>query len=145
MITKKGRKHYGETQVDIREELRGYSKANGYLTVHFADAICLCESRLFHLSVDDETGAAERICTNCDLEHLIGDSEEYIDEAELEESECLCGKGVFEITVGVALYRDSDDVRWIYIGCRCPSCSLVGCYGDWKNEYGNYRVLLARV
>ena len=51
----------------------------------------------------------------------------------------------FEITVGVALYADSEDVRWLYIGCRCPECNLSGCYGDWKNEFIGFRDLLARV
>ena len=51
----------------------------------------------------------------------------------------------FEITVGVSLYHASQDVRWLYVGCRCPSCGVTGVYGDWKNEYLDYRELLAKV
>ena len=59
--------------------------------------------------------------------------------------ECFCRDNVFEITVGVSLYDDSEDVRWLYVGCRCPKCGLTGVYGDWKNEFNGYRELLARV
>lgn len=31
-----------------------------------------------------------------------------------------------------------DDVRWLYLGCRCVTCGLTACYGDWKNEYPGY-------
>ena len=47
-----------------------------------------------------------------------------------------------EVTAGVLLYDDSEDVRWRYLGCRCPSCGLTACYGDWKNEFEGYRELL---
>ncbi len=75
----------------------------------------------------------------------MGDSDEYMDGAEPEEVTCLCDANVFEITVGVSLYTDSNDVRWLYIGCRCPGCGLTGVYGEWKNEYIGYRELLTRV
>jgi hypothetical protein len=68
-----------------------------------------------------------------------------MEEAEPTECECPCGSSVFEITVGVALYRESEDVRWLYVGCRCVECGLTACYGDWKSEYLDYRKLLARV
>lgn len=35
-------------------------------------------------------------------------------------------------TTGAAFYKDSTQARWFYVGCRCVSCGLVGCYGDWK-------------
>ena len=46
-------------------------------------------------------------------EHPIGDSSEYLKDAELEECACPCGSEEFEITVGVSLYEDSNDVRWM--------------------------------
>ena len=67
------------------------------------------------------------------------------EDAELEECECPCGNNSFEITAGVSLYSESNDVRWIYLGCRCPECQLVACYADWKNEYENYRELLTKI
>jgi hypothetical protein len=56
-----------------------------------------------------------------------------------------CGGEEFEITVGLHLYDGSDDVKWLYLGCRCPSCGLTATYGDWQNEFIDYRKLLARV
>jgi hypothetical protein len=82
----------------------------------------------------------------CDAEsHPIGDSAEFMDEDEEEECACPCGEEAFEITVGVSLYADSEDVQWLYVGCRCPACNLTAVYGDWKNEFNGFRELLARV
>jgi hypothetical protein len=63
----------------------------------------------------------------------------------LEECACPCGEEEFEITVGVHLYYGSEDVKWVYIGCRCVACGLTANYGDWKNEFNGYRDFLARV
>jgi hypothetical protein len=104
---------------------------------------------LFTFDVDDDEGVAGRVCVACGDQHVMADGEDYLEEAELERCQCVCGKEVFEITAGVALYRDAaeltDDVRWLYIGCRCAGCGLVGCYGDWKNEYIGYQSLLAKL
>ena len=135
---------YGEAQADIPEYLRGYSE-DGYPALHFADAVCTCSGRIFLLALDEAEGAALRKCTGCGDEHAIGDSEESLEDAELEECGCPCGAEGLELTVGVALYAESEDVRWIYLGARCPHCGLVGCYGDWKNEFEDYNKLLARV
>jgi hypothetical protein len=50
-----------------------------------------------------------------------------------------------EITVGVSLYANSEDVRWLYLGCRCPQCGLTAVYGDWKCEFVAYDLLLKKV
>jgi hypothetical protein len=144
-LRKRGKWWYGDSQADIRDEIVRYSKLNGYLAHHFADAECKCGGRLFVLRMDDTAGAAVRKCVRCSEEHPIGDSGQYLDEAELEAYECVCLENVFEITVGVSLYDSSEDVRWLYLGCRCPKCGLTGVYGDWKNEFNGYRELLARV
>jgi hypothetical protein len=144
-LIKKGKKYYGSEQADIRPELVRYSQANGYPVQHFADAKCTCAATVFRLCLDDDEGAAVRTCCSCNMEHPMGDSAEFLEDAELGECECPCGGGVFEITVGVSLYADSDDVRWLYLGCRCPACGLVAVYGDWKNELHGYRELLAKV
>ena len=141
----KGKYSYGDTQHDLREELADYSKSNGYEIEHFADAVCICGNKTFVLFLDDEQGVAQRVCVACQNEHFIGDSEDYGEDADLEGCECPCGKGEFEISAGVALYAESDDVKWFYLGCRCVKCELVACYGDWKNEFEDYRALLKRV
>jgi hypothetical protein len=135
---------YADSQDDLVAVIRQYS-AGGYPAEHFADAVCCCGCRIFELAVDEDEGVAIRVCTKCEAEHAVGDSEEYLEDAELEFCECLCDAAAFEITVGVALYPESEDVRWLYLGCRCPQCNLAGCYADWKNEFLGYRELLKNV
>ena len=130
---------------DIRAEILRYSSENGYVAQHFADAACKCGERLFGVLLDDSAGAASRTCVACKLQHPIGDSEEYLEEADLGECACPCGNETFEVTVGVSLYDESEDVRWLYLGFRCPTCGLTAVYGDWKNEFNGYREFLARV
>jgi hypothetical protein len=144
-LKKRGKHRYGDDQIDIRDELLRYGKGNGYPVQHFADAACPCGGRSFRLSLDDTEGAAMRTCAACQTRHPIADSAEYLADAELEECACPCGGDAFEITVGVSLYEGSEDVRWLYVGCRCPRCGLTAVYGDWKNEFDGYRELLARV
>jgi hypothetical protein len=146
-LRKRGKWWYADSQADIPVELARVGELNEYVPTQFADARCTCGSNTFRLRLDDAAGAAERTCvaTGCGKAHAIGDSADYLAEAELEDSQCVCGGTEFEITVGVALYQGSDDVKWLYVGCRCPACGLTGCYGDWKNEFEDYRALLARV
>jgi hypothetical protein len=144
-LTKRGEYRYGESQADTREELLRYSQVNGYRAHHFAEAKCACGHGVFQLRLDDNEGAAVRHCTACSKEHAIGDSADFLADAELEECACPCGAGELEITVGVSLHADSEDVRWLYLGCRCPACGLTAVYGDWKNEFNGYRDLLDRV
>jgi hypothetical protein len=144
-LKKRGNYRYGDSQADIRAELLRYSKANAYMAHHFADAVCKCGGKLFRLALDGNEGAAVRICVACKAEHPIGDRDEFLEDAELGECACPCGNEEFEITVGVSLYEGSEDVKWHYLGCRCPKCGLTAAYGDWKNEYVGYQELLARV
>jgi hypothetical protein len=144
-LKKRGKHRYGDGPADIHEELVRYAALNSYPAHQFADAICTCGGRTFGLAMDDTEGAAVRTRTACAVEHPIGDSAEYLAEASTEECACPCGAEEFEITVAVSLYESSEDVRWLYIGCRCPTCGLTAVYGDWKNEFNGWRELLSRV
>lgn len=144
-LTQREQIRYGDSQADIRAEILLYSGENGYLAHHFVDAVCPCGNRVFRVQLDDDVGAAVRICTACAREHAIGDSDDYLTEAALGECEYPCGSDHFEITAGVSLYDDSEDVRWLYLGFRCPACGLTAVYGDWKNEYLGYQELLGKV
>lgn len=62
----------------------------------------------------------------------------------MKECACPCGGKAFEVTAGVSLYDDGEDVRWLYLGFHCVACGLTAVYGDWKNEFNGYRELLAR-
>jgi hypothetical protein len=143
----RGKWRYGDSQGDIRAEIIRYSKNVGYPAEHFADAVCgQCGGKVFALHLDDTAGVASRVCIACHTQpHPIGDSAEFMDDADVEQCACPCGEEAFEITVAVSLYADSEDVRWLYVGCRCPKCGLTAVYGDWKNEFSGYRELLARV
>lgn len=145
VLRKEGEWKYGDSQDDIREVILGYSQSNGYPATEYADAVCKCGGYLFRLRIDDDQGAAVRTCDACGRVHPIGDSQAFLPGANLRECECPCGSDLFEITAGVALYPWSDDVRWLYLGCRCPECELTAIYGDWKNEYFGFRELLNRI
>ena len=103
-LRERGKYSYGESQADLREEIGLYSESNFCVAHHFADAICRCGNKVFWLLLDDTEGAAVRRCTACSVEHPIGDSSEYIADAEQEQCACPCGQEEFEITVGVSLY-----------------------------------------
>lgn len=141
-LHKRGKHWYGESQADIRGELIRYGKMDDEVPTQFKEVRCKCGGTTFRLAIDDNEGAAVRTCTRCEKEHPIGDSAEYLDDAELGECACDCGEERFEITVGVSLYEDSNDVRWVYIGCRCPACGLTSNYGDWASEYEDYEKYL---
>ena len=106
-LTTRGEFRYGDGQADIREELSSYSQ-EGYPAQHFADARCSCGNGVFRLRLDDDEGAAIRLCTACSVEHPIGDSAGFLADAELEDCACPCGAEAFQITVGVALYAASE-------------------------------------
>jgi hypothetical protein len=144
-LTQRGNYRYGATHADVHTEILEYSKANVYEAQHFADAVCKCCCKVFGLGLDDQAGVAIRICAACKTEHPIGDSADFMERADPGMCACPCGNEEFEISVGVSLYEDSEDVKWLYVGCRCPKCGLTAVYGDWKNEYLDYKELLARV
>ena len=142
-LEKRGSHWYGQSQADIRMELARYAELVGYPAEHFADARCVCDGRLFSLELDEAAGVAVRSCTSCAVRHAMADGAEFLDDAELEACACPCGAEAFELTVGAALYADSSDVRWLYVGARCPTCDLTACYGDWKCEFPDVHALLA--
>jgi len=131
----------------LKSQIVQYSTKNGYVAEHFVSPKCgACGGDVFALLMNENEGVAARVCTECHDEHGIGDSDDFIDEVdEVYEVECTCEGNQFNIVAGVALYADSEDVRWFYLGCKCVACGLSGVYGDWKNEFNGYRELLARV
>ena len=144
-IRKKGKYYYGETHEDIAEVLQRYS-ATIYPVAHTANSICECGCDTFTVLLNEDPGVVVRICLACDSEHGIGDADEYIDEVdEVHEMQCICGSNAFKITSAVALYSESEDVRWFYVGLLCTKCGCTGCYSDWKNEFVGYKALLDNV
>lgn len=142
-LQKKGKYGYGSGPEDLKTELIQYGKRNDYEAVRTAPSECVCGSNIFELETDEDAGAARRVCTRCGAMHLIGDSQDYADEAKLGAHECICGKKAFELLSGVALYDGRNDVRWYCIGCA--SCNLVGVFADWKCEAGHADLFLSKV
>ncbi len=142
-LTRRRNNWYGDDHADLREELARYSAENEYPIDNFTNLKCRCGHDLFELHTDEEEGVAIRTCAQCHSEHLMGDSADYMDDAEPSQHECCCRQNKFQIVVGVHRYRNeddslADDVRWLYIGCRCPACNLLGCYADWKCEFEGF-------
>lgn len=134
---------YGTENSDIRAEIARYSRLNQYEAVKFCPAICACGGDTFKLETDEEAGAAKRVCAECAAAKLMGDSADYASDATFENHICVCDNEHFAIISGVALYAESNDVRWYYIGCRCRSCNLIGVFADWKCEGGDADAFLA--
>jgi hypothetical protein len=83
-----GKYRYGESQADLRAEVLRDGEENAYPSHQFADCLCACGGKRFRLSLDDAEGAGVRTCVGCDCVHPIGDSDEYLEEADQEECAC---------------------------------------------------------
>jgi len=144
-LTKRGEFWFGKEAKDIHEFLKMYSE-NGYKVEEFRLASCKCSGQVFLLYADDTEGAAKRVCVACDHAHFVGDSEEYWDEADPDMFACPeCEGEHSNIGVGFAFYQSSEDIRWLYVGCRCVDCGLVGVFADWKIDYSPSKQLLEQV
>ena len=118
--------------MNLHESISSYATSVDSLPQRFVDLKCDCQSDLFHLFSDDTEGGAYVICKSCSRKHDIHNSERYIQE--LEQNVCNCDSEVFRVCVGVSYYEESDDPRWIYVGCQCPECELAGVYVDWRER-----------
>lgn len=145
MLRKKGKYQIGDNHDDIQASIVAFSKKNKIPATLFKNILCDCGSETFLVALDEDQGAAIRRCVKCEEERPIGDSEDYLEEAEIDVCECVCGESGFQLSVGLALYAESDDVKWLYIGCRCGECGITGVYGDWKNEYPDAREFLGKI
>jgi hypothetical protein len=90
-LKKRGKYWYGDSQADIRGELIRHGKLDDEVPTQFKDVRCKCGSDTFRLTMDEEQGAAVRTCTACGTAHPIGDSDEYVKDANLEPRGCACG------------------------------------------------------
>jgi hypothetical protein len=133
----------GTEASDIQQYLLDFT-ADGYPVKEFRLAKCSCGSQSFFLDIDEED-AAKRTCIECGKEHLMCDSEEYWTGAESERCTCPCGSESMNVGVGFSLYPDDGEVKWLYVGCRCEECGVLGCYSDWKIGYAPSKHLFDRV
>ncbi|GLZ75251.1 hypothetical protein Afil01_00580 [Actinorhabdospora filicis] len=125
----------GEDFADLATYVTGY-RAGGYDVATVVAAVCGCGGRAFAIGVDDEAGAAERLCAACGEAAFIADSADYWEEAVPEQCACPCGGELFEVGVGFAGTGDgTGDVRWVSVGLRCLADGVLGVYTDWKIDY----------
>jgi hypothetical protein len=135
-IDKSGKWWIGSTPEDIAEYLQAYSEES-YRMHEFRLARCECGSVEFHLDASDNDGVARRTCAHCSKVHFICDSEEFWEEAEPEHWNCTeCESEIANVGIGFSLYEDRQDIHWIYVGERCSSCGVLGCFAGWKVGYG---------
>ena len=134
-MRKKGKNFYGDNTDDLIAELRRYAKLNGYPIDAAEEQSCACcGEQVFTMFSDGEDGGALLRCTKCAERRFVTDSEEHLDENQLEQHACLCGNEALQVAVGLALYEGTQDVRWVYVGAYCPQCGLVGTYIDWNER-----------
>lgn len=145
MIDTSGKWWTGDSAEDIREYLVAYT-ADSYPVHEFRVARCSCGSLDFALEAGDDEGVARRRCAACGQQHFICDSDEYWEDAEPEQWECVeCGSTRTNVGVGFSLYPEDGEVRWLYVGYRCSSCGVLGCFAGWKVAYAPSRHLFDKV
>ena len=133
----------GSEPSDIGRFLEAYS-SDGDCKIHeFRLSRCQCGSVEFALTADDDEGVAQRICTKCKSAHFICDSEEFWNDSSPEKWICIeCKSDHTNVGVGFSLYPDDHEIKWIYVGCRCAMCGILGCFAGWKVAYTPSRHLI---
>ena len=133
-IDTSGKWWVGTNPKDIKEYVETYT-SKSYKMDEFRLAKCACGSVDFQLDADDNEGVAKRTCTKCSQQHFLCDSEEFAEEVENEHWHCECGSEATNIGVGFSLRKKGGEIRWLYVGCRCAKCGILGCFADWKIDY----------
>jgi len=120
---------------DVCAFLKAYA-ADGYAMHEFRFARCSCKAEMFCLESDANEGVARCSCASCGEIRFIGDSEKYWADAEPERWKCIeCSSETTNVGVGYSLYENAKGIRWLYVGTRCASCGILGCFAEW--EVGN--------
>lgn len=135
----------GDREGDLDEYLAEYSAAIHRPVSSVAHARCDgCGSGEFAVRVDDDEGCAQRTCTGCGRHDWIFDSADTAQDAELGDATCPCGATIFHVAGGFSV-RNDGDIDWVFLGLRCISDGVLGCYTDWKIDYSPTSHLLAMV
>ena len=143
-LTRRGSVWRGTEASDLDEYVTHYA-AGGYpvsVVVHAACGKCDATDDGFYVIVDDDEGAAVRMCAACEAEVEMLDTHDYIDDCEFGEATCPCGGDLFDVAVGYSMLDDGE-VRWVSVGLRCRADGRLGVYTDWQIDYLPSRHLLA--
>ena len=134
-VDRTGKWWVGDTAQDIKPYLEAYA-SDGYPLHVFRLAKCACGGEVFRFFADDHEGVAKRVCAQCNTEHYICDSQEFLPQAAPEEFVCIeCGSNSCNIGAGFSLYDDKGAIKWLYLGERCAACGILGCFAGWKIGY----------
>ncbi|GAA1851800.1 hypothetical protein [Asanoa iriomotensis] len=140
-IDNSGEHARGDDFADLADHLRDY-KPGGYPVAQVNELACEpCGGGTFAVLVDEVEGCAQARCLACGAAALIGDSADYLEDADLGECACPCGGEDFQVAVGFALTADGE-VRWLSVALRCVRDGTLGVYTDWKIDYEPSRHLL---
>ena len=129
----------GSDASDIEPYLRAYTGSEDAYPVSTYRAVqCQCGSDSFR--IERAIDIVRRECVACGLHHFIcrtlADWEEAVEEEASEPFSCVeCPGNEANIGVGFAGYPEApevDGVKWFYVGVRCTSCGVLGCFGDGK-------------
>lgn len=130
----------GSEAGDIEPYLRAYTE-DSYPMAVFRAVRCSCGGDRFRLERAGDI--VRRECVACGLRHFIcreaEDWEEAVEEEDPEPYTCVeCQGAEVDVGVGFAVYEgpDADGVKWFYVGARCASCGVLGCFGDGKVGWG---------
>ncbi|UMQ59130.1 hypothetical protein [Leptospira interrogans] len=145
-VNTSGKWWIGSEPTDIAEFLSAYSQ-DGYPISEFRLSKCECGSVTFGLEADDNEGVARRLCTQCGTAHFICDSAEHWPDAEPEQWKCIeCDSLHTNVGVGFAMHKNPpSEIHWLYVGCRCTQCGVLGCFAEWKVGYSSSSHLLDTV
>ena len=125
----------GSEPKDLKEYLEALS-ADQYPIDIFTLRKCECGSDAFQIEVDDDEGCAKTTCSKCRQPSFLADSEEYWSSDSPRTYKCIeCSLDRANVGLGFALTTDRNCIQWVYIGCRCSACGVLGCMIDWKIGY----------
>jgi len=129
----------GSEAGDIWPYLRAYTESEAaYRATAYRAVRCACGGDRFR--VERTRDIVRRECVACGARQFTcrsaEDWDEAIEDEGAEEHLCVeCGGNEVNIGVGFAGYPESPDldaVKWFYVGVRCTSCGVLGCFGDGK-------------
>jgi hypothetical protein len=96
-------------------------------------ARCSCGSTTFAVHVDQVNARTKTICTSCERQAFVSNSEAYWSESKAVRVNCPCRKAEYEVGLGLCI-PDRTRVRWMSLGLRCTACQTLGSPLDWKSD-----------